>query len=80
MRRYRLTNTPPEKRKYLLWSQDFTAKSFCNVEFWFERLPKLIGLFEGSAIVIPNSGLDPSTKNEDMRLCGIRFCKTVFFT
>jgi hypothetical protein len=52
-----LANTPPEKRKYLrksqLWSKDFTAKLFCNVEFWLacppqlaerrrERLPKLI--------------------------------------
>jgi hypothetical protein len=46
MRRYRVANTPPEKRKYLrksqLWSEDFTAKLFCNVEFWLERLPKLI--------------------------------------
>ena len=46
MRRYRWANTPPEKRKFLrksqLWSQDFTAKLFCNVEFWIERLPKLI--------------------------------------
>jgi hypothetical protein len=46
MRRYRWANTPPEKRKFLrksqLWSQDFTAKLFCNVEFWHERLPKLI--------------------------------------
>ena len=46
MRRYRVSNTPPEKRKFLrksqLWSEDFTAKLFCNVEFWFERMPKLI--------------------------------------
>ena len=46
MRRCRLANTPPEKRKYLrksqLWSEDFTAKLFCNVEFWLERLPRLI--------------------------------------
>jgi hypothetical protein len=46
MRRYRVANTPPEKRKFLrksqLWSEDFTAKLFCNVEFWLERLPKLI--------------------------------------
>jgi hypothetical protein len=46
MRRYRVANTPLEKRKYLrksqLWSRDFTAKLFCNVEFWLERLPKLI--------------------------------------
>jgi len=46
MRRYRLANTPPVKRKSLLksqlWSEDFTAKLFCNVEFWMERLPKLI--------------------------------------
>jgi hypothetical protein len=44
MRRYRLANTPPEKRKYLrksqLWSEDFTAKLYCSVEFWVERLPK----------------------------------------
>jgi len=26
-----------------LWSEDFTAKLFCKVEFWLERLPKLIG-------------------------------------
>ena len=61
MRRYRLANTPPEKRKYLrksqLWSEDFTAKLFCNVEFWLERLPKLIGLFEGTSIAIRSSGL-----------------------
>ena len=42
MRRYRWANTPPEKRKFLrksqLWSQDFTAKLFCNIEFWLERL------------------------------------------
>jgi hypothetical protein len=25
-----------------LWSEEFTAKLFCNVEFWLERLPKLI--------------------------------------
>jgi len=47
-RRYRRANTPPEKRKYLrksqLWPEDFTAKLFCNVEFWMERLPKLMGL------------------------------------
>jgi len=63
MRRYRLANAPPEKRKYLrksqLWSEDFTAKLFCNVEFWFERLPELIGLCGSTAIVIPNSGVDP---------------------
>jgi hypothetical protein len=29
-------------RKSQLWSEDFTAKLFCNVEFWMERLPKLI--------------------------------------
>jgi hypothetical protein len=25
-----------------LWSENFTAKLFCDVEFWLERLPKLI--------------------------------------
>ena len=39
-------NTPPEKRKYMrksqLWSQEFTAKLFGNIEFWLERLPQLI--------------------------------------
>jgi hypothetical protein len=53
MRRYRLANTPPEKRKYLrksqLWSEDFTTKLFCNVEFWLERLPTLIGVSESSS-------------------------------
>jgi hypothetical protein len=42
-----VANTPPEKRKYLRksqpWSEDFTAKLFCNVEFRRERLPKVIG-------------------------------------
>jgi hypothetical protein len=55
-----LANTRPEKRKFLrksqLWSQDFTAKLFCNVEFWIERLPKMVGLCDSGAIVIPNSG------------------------
>jgi hypothetical protein len=68
MRRYRLANTPPEKRKYLrksqLWLEDFTAKLFCNVEFWMERLPKLIGLSDNAAIDIPNSGLAPFMRLE----------------
>jgi hypothetical protein len=46
IRRYRVANTPSEKRKFLrksqLWSEDFTAKLFCNVEFWLECLPKLV--------------------------------------
>jgi hypothetical protein len=53
MRRYRWANTPPEKRKFLrrsqLWSQNFTAKLFCNVEFWVERVPKLLGAYEDAA-------------------------------
>jgi len=69
MRRYRLANTPPEKRKYLrksqLWSEDFTAKLFCNVEFWLERLPKLIGasesLSKGSRMAMPGGGLTISS-------------------
>jgi hypothetical protein len=40
-----------------LWSEGFTAKLFCNVELWLERLPKLIGSFEGASIVIRKSGL-----------------------
>ncbi|MGA2556675.1 MAG: hypothetical protein ABSG04_10435 [Verrucomicrobiota bacterium] len=44
--RHRLANPLPEKRKYprksQLWSEDFTAKLVCNVEFWMERPPKLI--------------------------------------
>jgi hypothetical protein len=63
MRRYRVANTPPEKRKYLrktqLWSEDFTAKLFCTVEFWIERLPKLIGpsesLSKGSWMARPGA-------------------------
>ena len=31
-----------------LCSQDFTAKLFCNVESWIERLPKLIGFCESA--------------------------------
>jgi hypothetical protein len=46
IRRYRVANTRPEKRKFLrksqLWSQEFTAKLFCDVEFWAERFSKLI--------------------------------------
>jgi hypothetical protein len=42
-----------------MWSQDFTAKLFCNVEFWIERLPKLIGLCESTGVAIP--GLTLST-------------------
>jgi len=61
MRPYRWANTPPEKRKFLrksqLWSEDFTAKLFCNVEFWLERLPKLTHLCKSTTIVIPDSGL-----------------------
>jgi hypothetical protein len=64
MRRYRVANTPQEKRKYLrksqLWSEDFTAKLFCNVEFWLERLPELIGscesLSKGSRMVRSGGG------------------------
>jgi hypothetical protein len=66
MRRYRLANSPPEKRKYLrksqLWSQDFTAKLFCNVEFWIERPPKLVGPLENIEIMSQNSGLDHVTR------------------
>ncbi len=69
MRRYRWANTPPEKRKYMrksqLWSQDFTVKLFCNVEFWIERLPKLIGICESAAIVTPNSGLDLFSEDQN---------------
>jgi hypothetical protein len=54
-----LPSIPPEKRKFVrksqLWSEDLTAKLFCNVECWLERLPKLIGLFEGVSIAIRNS-------------------------
>jgi hypothetical protein len=43
IRRHRWANTPPEKwellRKSQLGSQGFTAKLFCNLEFWLERLP-----------------------------------------
>jgi len=57
MRRYRWANTPPEKRRFLrksqLWSQEFTAKLFCNVEFWIERLPRLLGLAEAKKDKMP---------------------------
>jgi hypothetical protein len=42
IRRCRWAKTPPEKRRFLrksqLWAQEFTAKLFCNVEFWRECL------------------------------------------
>jgi hypothetical protein len=63
MRRYRWANMSPEKRKFLrksqLWSQDFTAKLCCNVEFWLERVPKVIRQCDRIAFKIPNSRLDP---------------------
>jgi hypothetical protein len=47
MRRYRVAKTPPEKRRFLrksqLWSEEFTAKLFCNVEAWVDRMADLIG-------------------------------------
>ena len=49
-----------------LWSEDFTAKLFCNVEFWLERLPKLIGLCEITAIEIPDSRLDPFLSRSEL--------------
>ena len=55
------TGKPKSLRKSQLWWQDFTAKLFCNVEFWMERLPELIGLCEITTIAIPNSELDPFT-------------------
>jgi hypothetical protein len=63
--RHRLANTPPEKRKFLrkslLWSEEFTAKLFCNVEFCLERLPKLIGTCERTVpkFRIPGLTLSP---------------------
>jgi hypothetical protein len=70
MRRYRWANTPPEKRKFLrksqLWSQEFTAKLFCNVEFWIERLPKLIGFCDASAILIQNAGQTTQQKGDTL--------------
>jgi hypothetical protein len=40
----------PYLRKSQLWSEDFTAKLFCNVEFWIERLPKFVGFCDSAAI------------------------------
>jgi hypothetical protein len=44
-----------------LLSDDFTAKLFCNVELWLERLPKLIcpceGLSKGARLARPGEGL-----------------------
>jgi hypothetical protein len=55
MRRYRWANTPPEKRKFLrksqLWSQDFTAKLFCNVEFWLAT--SALNLSQEYATLVP---------------------------
>jgi len=69
MQRDRCANTLPEKRKYLHkpqhWSQQFTAKWVCNVEFWLERVPQLIGLREISAMTIQNSGLGPFIDTEE---------------
>ncbi len=48
--------TARHQRKSQQWPEDFTAKLFCKVEFWIERLPKLIG----TANVIPNSGVTPT--------------------
>jgi hypothetical protein len=37
----------------------FDGQGVLQAEFWPDRLPKLIGLSESTAIVIQNSGLDP---------------------
>ena len=67
MRRYRWANTPPEKRKFLrksqLWSQDFTAKLFCNVEFWIERLPRLIWVAEARKRMPPLATAESEKKH-----------------
>jgi hypothetical protein len=69
MRRYRVANTSQEKRKFLrksqLWSQDFTAKLFCNVEFWMERLPKLIVSSSGTLPLFKSRHAVSSTQNTD---------------
>jgi hypothetical protein len=61
MGRYLCANTAPEKRRYLrrsqLRSEDFTAKLICNVHFWIERVPELIGLYDNIAIAHRNSGI-----------------------
>jgi hypothetical protein len=48
-----------------MWSQEFTAKLFCNVEFWIARLPKLIGssenLSEWSRMARPGENLTVSS-------------------
>ena len=66
MRRYRWANTPPEKRKFLrksqLWLQDFTAKLFCNIEFWLKRLPRLIGLAETKRKMKPPVAVEESDR------------------
>jgi hypothetical protein len=47
IRRYRWANTAPEKRRWLrkggLFTWEFSVKLYCNVDFWLERLPRLIG-------------------------------------
>lgn len=49
IRRYRRAKTPPEKRRWLfkggLCSKEFSVKLYCNVDFWLERLPWLLGNF-----------------------------------
>lgn len=61
--RYRVANTKPEKRKFLrksqLWSQEFTAKLFCNVEFWIERMHDAVA--STAYAVAAEKGLEVST-------------------
>ena len=47
VRRYRVANTPMEKRRFLrksqLWSEEFTAKLFCDVESWVRVIMREAG-------------------------------------
>jgi hypothetical protein len=49
VRRYRWANTPPEKRRWLfkggLFEKEFSVKLYCNVDYWLERLPRLLDNF-----------------------------------
>lgn len=44
IRRHRRANTPPKRRKFLR-SDQFSAKLYCDADFWIARLPALIGPF-----------------------------------
>jgi hypothetical protein len=54
--RYQRAKTKPERRKFLRRDL-FSAKLYCNADYWVERLLKLISPYGITASAVPKSGL-----------------------